>query len=69
MGQGIQEWTKQSFLKAVFHKFIWSILEYLDPYGVIPNVLTNIKNTSDTLRINLEITILCKMRNVIFFLN
>ena len=70
MGQGIQEWSKQTeTARLSFTNFTWSILEYLDPYDVIANVLTNIENTSNTPRINLEITILCKMKNVIFFLN
>ena len=32
MDQGIQEWTKQNFLKAVFTKITWSMPEYLDLY-------------------------------------
>ena len=36
MGQSIQEWTKENFLKAVYHKFTWSILEYFDPNVTFP---------------------------------
>ena len=35
LGQSIQEWTKKNFLKAVFHKFTWSIVEYLDPFVLV----------------------------------